>query len=108
MKVEEKELLLNEITNRLVKGLSPSAIYLFGSFASNTETEDSDIDILIEKATSKRKIDRYHSVRGLLKGLPYPFDLLIYTPSEIKDRSKDKYSVIYQALNNGKKLYEKK
>ena len=39
--------LLDEVVNRLVRGLHPERIYLFGSQARSQAGEGSDIDLLV-------------------------------------------------------------
>ena len=38
---------IEEVKNRLVKTYDPLAIYLFGSYAWGTPTEESDLDLVI-------------------------------------------------------------
>lgn len=38
---------IEEVKNRLVKTYNPIAIYLFGSYAWGSPTEDSDLDLLV-------------------------------------------------------------
>ena len=42
-----KREVIDEVKNRLVKAYDPLAIYLFGSYAWGTPTEDSDLELLI-------------------------------------------------------------
>lgn len=70
-----------------------SSAYLFGSFASNTHTEKSDIDLLIIKDTdisfTKRAIEFVD-----LFSVFSEIDILVYTPSEFdrKINSADGFS----------------
>jgi len=49
---------INEISNAIVAELQPEQIYLFGSFAKGTQTEDSDYDLcVIMPNDSKNPID---------------------------------------------------
>ncbi|MFH1619096.1 MAG: nucleotidyltransferase domain-containing protein [bacterium] len=107
MTQKQKTDIYEEIKRRLITALNPDAIYVFGSFARNTETANSDIDVLIEKETALRFQKRTSEARKLLKGLPFPFDVLVYTPQEIRGKLNDKYSAVYQAMSAGVKIYEK-
>lgn len=107
MTQEQKTGIYGEIRRRLVAALDPDAIYIFGSFARNTETTGSDIDVLIEKETTLSIQKRISEAGRLLKGLPFPFDVLVYTPQEMREKSNDKYTVVYQAVSEGVKIYEK-
>ena len=46
---------LNDLIIEIVKGYRPEKIYLFGSYANNTATDDSDIDLFIIKNTNAKK-----------------------------------------------------
>lgn len=46
--MEEVSLILEKIKNELIKEISPQAIIIFGSYARNTQNEESDIDIAIK------------------------------------------------------------
>lgn len=39
--------LIQEIKNRIVSGVHPEKIILFGSYAYGTPTKDSDVDLLV-------------------------------------------------------------
>lgn len=108
MTQEQKTGIYAEIKRRLITALNPGAIYIFGSFARDTETGNSDIDVLIEKETTLSLQKRTSEARRLLKGLPFPFDVLVYTPQEIRGKLSDKYSLVYQAVSEGIKIYEKR
>ncbi|HAR62805.1 MAG: nucleotidyltransferase domain-containing protein [Candidatus Margulisiibacteriota bacterium] len=102
-----KENLYHLIKERVVSGYDPRAIYIFGSFARGEETEMSDIDILIEKETDQKLPLRSSYVRSLLRGIAYPLDILVYTSKEINEKKNDQYSVVYNALVGGIKIYER-
>ncbi|MFA5879552.1 MAG: nucleotidyltransferase domain-containing protein [Candidatus Margulisiibacteriota bacterium] len=107
MNDKQKMKIFQKIKDILVAKINPNSIFIFGLFATNTETENSDIDILIEKETIEPFHRRSIGVRRLLKDIDFPFDLLIYSPEEIKQKRTSKYSVVYQALTKGIKIYEK-
>jgi len=49
---------IKEIIEEIVEGYQPQKIILFGSYASGTPTEDSDIDLLIIKDTNDSPRER--------------------------------------------------
>jgi hypothetical protein len=55
--------------------------YLFGSYARDQASADSDIDLIIVADSTRSFPDRFRDFVGLGNGLP-PMDLLIYTPAE--------------------------
>lgn len=107
MNNKQKDQLYQKIREAIVPKINPNAIFIFGSFATNTETQNSDVDILIEKKSNEPFHKRSVGIRRLLKDFDIPFDLLVYTPQEIQQKQKNKYSVVYQAIKNGIKIYEK-
>ena len=108
MDQQEKTNLYDTIKQKIINGYDPRSIYIFGSFARNEESDNSDIDILVEKETDQKMPHRASSVRKLLRGIAYPLDILVYTSEELRQRENDRYSVVYNALHEGKKIYERK
>lgn len=79
---------INIITDRLVRSISPSKIYLFGSFAKGTYTEDSDYDFYIivpDNSGDRISISQkaYKSLRGIRKR---PVDIVVGYESTFNDR----------------------
>src|SRR4029450_10309334 len=74
---------LQEIVHRLVTGLHPHKIVLFGSYVYGRATGDSDVDLLVIVDTHARPVDRYLRVSRLLRPRPFPLDLLVKTPGEV-------------------------
>ncbi|MDD4310360.1 MAG: nucleotidyltransferase domain-containing protein [Candidatus Cloacimonetes bacterium] len=58
--------------------------YLFGSYATDSATRNSDIDLILIYETQKRFFDRYKEFDGIYDLLAVSIDLLIYTPEEWK------------------------
>jgi len=99
--------LLDEITSRLVNGVHPLAIYLFGSAVDSKSYDPSrsDIDLLLIQETTLPYRQRYAQARSCLRKMKIPFDVLVYTPKEIQFLMKDNMSVVSQALSKGVKVY---
>lgn len=102
---------LNEIknfVNEIAEGYQPEKIYLFGSYANNTATADSDIDLLIIKNTNLKKTQRNIQVREAIKTYPYVgMDIIVYTPEELQAGMKDVVNIGKEAIKTGKLLYER-
>jgi uncharacterized protein len=97
-----------EIVNKIASGYNPEKIILFGSYALGTPGENSDVDLLVIKETDLPRPQRAVQVRKIIYGSMIPIDLLVYTPSEIEESRDNKFSFVYQVLNTGKTLYERK
>jgi predicted nucleotidyltransferase len=91
--------------------IEPETIYLFGSYAKGTSTENSDLDFLIIQKTSLPRHKRTRPLYSLDKtrkiGLPIGIDFLVYTPEEFKNKMSEPNSIVGEVLRTGKILYGK-
>ena len=87
---------------------SPQKIILFGSYAYGTPSEESDIDLLVVKPDIRSKTEEYTKIRKSLKGIRFPFDIILLTPEEYEFYSRNwKNSVAAEAREKGITLYER-
>lgn len=96
-----------DIVTKIVSGYNPEKIILFGSYATGKPTEDSDLDLMVIKATDLPRPQRTVQVRKMLYGAMVPIDLIIYTPQEIAESKDNIFSFVSEVLNTGKTLYER-
>ncbi|GAB4220700.1 MAG: hypothetical protein Kow00102_09470 [Spirochaetota bacterium] len=80
-------------------------VLLFGSYARNTQTKRSDIDIIIITETNKRFFDRYDDFNDIYNIVNNHCDLLIYTPSEWENIRQRKF--FKNILKEAKEIYVK-
>ncbi len=98
------EILIEEIA----VGYKPEKIYLFGSYAVDKPTSDSDIDLFIVKKTTKRKKERSIEVRQCIKNYPaVGLDIIVFTPEELKSSMLQIMNIGKEAVTTGKLLYER-
>jgi len=83
----------------------PDKIILFGSYAYGTPHEDSDVDLLVVMPTSNQHSQAVR-IRWRLAA-PFPLDLLVRTPKEMKWRLEEGESFTTTIVTKGKVLYEK-
>lgn len=102
------EQMLTDIANRIVTGIKPEKILLFGSYAYGQPTPDSDIDLLVIMETDARPADRVVTVSRLLRPRPFPLDILVRTPNEIEKALSDGDIFIQDIFYQGRVLYEKR
>jgi len=98
--------LIGEIVRRVLSVGNPEKIILFGSAATGEITRDSDIDLLIVEAAAKDR--RAESVRigDALRGLGFPFDVLVIS-ADWFDASKNVIGgIAYPANKYGRVIYE--
>lgn len=97
------------IIERLRPVLHKSGAYkciLFGSFAGNTATRRSDLDLMILQDTEKRFFDRHDDFQAIHDAFPnLAIDLLIYTPDELKNIQHRRF--IRDILSRGEVIYER-
>lgn len=98
---------ISEIVNKIAKGYNPDKIILFGSYANGNPNEDSDLDLFVIKDSDLPRPQRTVQVRKMLYGAKIPIDLIVYTPKEIEESKKNKYSFVFEVLNTGKTIYER-
>ena len=106
MKDRDEEI-LREVVQKIVAGYSPQKIILFGSLANGEPDENSDIDLLIVKDTTKRPIERWMELKRLLRDRNRKMSVspLVYTPKEIEERLAVKDYFIQEVLEKGEVLY---
>jgi predicted nucleotidyltransferase len=95
------------MVHRLVTGLHPRKIILFGSYVYGTPTADSDVDLLVILDTLARPVDRYLRVSRLLRPRPFPLDLLVKTPAEIAQALERNDAFMREIIAQGRVLYER-
>ena len=101
------EEVLQAMVHRLVTGLHPCKIILFGSYVYGTPTADSDVDLLVILDTPARPVDRYLRVSRLLRPRPFPLDLLVKTPKEIAQALERNDAFMREIIAQGRVLYER-
>lgn len=99
---------ISEIVKKIASGYNPEKIILFGSYASGTAAENSDIDLFVIKDSELPRPQRAVQLRKMLLGSQVPMDIIVYTPNEVNNEKDEKYSFVYEVLNSGKTVYERK
>jgi predicted nucleotidyltransferase len=92
---------------RIARELRPQKIILFGSYAYGNPTPDSDVDLLVVMQSRQTRIERYLSVCRLLRPRPFPVDILVRTPQEIRHSLQSRDFFIQEIVSRGKVLYER-
>jgi DNA polymerase sigma len=98
--------LLEQAVERLKAEFQPEEIYLFGSHAWGTPTEDSDVDLMVivpeSNEPSTRRMQRAHHC---LRGMGFSKDVLVPTRAEVDRYKHLRASLFHQVLAKGRKLY---
>ena len=98
---------IHEIVRRLVAEVGPQEIILFGSHAYGEPHADSDIDLLIIRATTEGFLERIAGTRRVASGA-HPriaFDPIVLTPQEVEQRLRAGDQFIAEIVQRGEVLY---
>ncbi len=98
---------IEELKEQFINQLMPLKIYLFGSFANGTYTEESDFDfyIIVNDAMKNLKDLTTQAYRSIRKIKKRPVDIIVGTESTFENR-KDMMLVENEVLKKGVLLYE--
>ncbi len=97
-----------EIVERIVEAVHPHRIYLFGSRAKGTETEDSDIDLLVIADMEGPRHKRSLRIRKLFPGRNFSMDVFVLKPEEFEHQRELVSSIGSIVSEEGKILYEQR
>jgi len=105
---------LNKILKKL-EAVDPRIVIIFGSYISNTLSEDSDLDLLVVLDIDRiplsydEKIKMKLNVRKAIREInrEVAIDLLVYTLPEYKEFLKSDSSFSKEIKETGKIIYEK-
>jgi len=102
----EKEL---EDIISIIRKINPEKIYLFGSYASESRDEQSDIDLIVVAPSTEPPLERRMELRRMLAEYDrrIGLDLLVYTPDEFNMLAQEPSSFISSALKQGIKIYDR-
>ena len=98
---------IKEIGERIGRDFPADRVVLFGSYASGTATEDSDVDLLVVANTSISPHRRYGAVRSLISDYPASFDIIVKTPDEYDRWRLVVNHIVYFADKYGRVVYER-
>jgi predicted nucleotidyltransferase len=99
---------LREIVRRLVQGLQPEHIILFGSHAYGEPTQASDLDIMIIVSESSEPAHRREQKAYACVGaVGVSKDLLVLTREEFEEQSQVVTSLARRVKEKGTVLYER-
>lgn len=97
--------LIRRFARQVAEYFQPDKIILFGSHAYGTPHVDSDVDILVIM-TARNQIDQAVRIDRVFDP-PFPLDLIVRTPRNMKWRLEEGDSFLREIVTRGKVLYEK-
>ena len=93
------------VVNRLIEGLNPEKIILFGSYAYGKPRVDSDLDVLVVKSSDERPTILTAMAYRSVLGKKFPMDILVRTPQWLEQRIKIGDSFVQEIIARGQVLY---
>ncbi len=97
--------LIRRFARNVAERFQPDKIILFGSHAYGTPHEDSDVDILVIMP-ARNQIDQAVKI-SLAIDPPFPLDIIVRTPHNMKWRLAEGDSFLREITGQGRVLYEK-
>ncbi len=95
-----------EICRRIVAGINPEKIILFGSYAWGTPHQNSDLDLfVIVPSSDQPAYRRARAVYRCLREIAVPIDIIVQTRDEVARSSRVVTSLSRKVLEEGTVLY---
>ena len=95
---------VQQIVDELVKNYQPEKIIMFGSRVTGKTHEWSDVDLIAIKKTDKKFRDRIREASSSFRHV-LPVDVIVYTPEEFEQMSKENRFVREEILGKGQVIY---
>lgn len=96
---------IRRFARQVAEHFQPDKIILFGSYAYGTPHDCSDVDILVIMP-ARNQLDQAFKIHSTLLP-PFPLDLLVRTPANMKWRLEEGDLFHTEIVSKGKVLYEK-
>jgi predicted nucleotidyltransferase len=99
--------LIEEIVQRVLSVSQPERIILYGSAATGSMNRDSDIDLLVIEPSPADARQRSVRIRRALRGLGYPFDIVVIATQWFEETKNVVGGLAYPANKYGRVIYER-
>src|SRR3954454_4483000 len=96
---------IRRFARQVAERFQPEKIILFGSYAYGTPHDDSDVDILVVMP-ARSQLGIATRIEIAIAS-PFPLDIIVRTPKEMKWRLEERESFLTEVTTKGKILYEK-
>ena len=97
---------IDTVVQKIVQAFHPKKVILFGSYAYGKPSVDSDVDLLIIAESTERPAQRAIRVVKQLLDVPFPMDVLVRTPQEVRQRLQINDCFMREIVEQGQVLYE--
>jgi len=96
---------IRDLGRRIARKFHPRRIVLFSSYAEGRPSPDSDVDLLVVLPHEGKAMEKSVEIR-LATRPPFPLDLLVRTPEQVRKRLAMGDTFLRDILEQGKVLYE--
>lgn len=96
---------IEEFGQRIGLEFHANKVVLFGSYASGSATQHSDVDLLVIIPFEGKSIDQSVQIRMKLRP-QFPVDILVRTPQSLQERIQMGDPFLRDIIEEGKVLYE--
>ena len=97
---------LEKIVAEIVRLAHPDRVILFGSAATDSMTEDSDLDLLVVEPEVPDSRQEGLRLRAALTDMPVPIDVVVMSRERFEETKNVIGGLAYPAHKYGKTLYE--
>lgn len=97
--------IIQELVARIVDGFKPQRIILFGSYASDMPSPESDVDLLVVMETPLRETQQALMIRQHINPL-FGVDILVYKPTRLEERLRLGDSFLKEIIAKGIVVHE--
>lgn len=98
---------IQAVVTRIVARADPEQVIVIGSYAKGTATDASDLDLVVVCDTQLPLSRRAADVRPLVGSLLIPVDIHVFTPEEVREYGKEKYSFLHTVVKTGRIVYQR-
>ncbi len=96
---------IRAVARKIGRQLRPKKVILFGSYAYGHPNLDSDVDLFVIMPSRRHPCERAAEVSRLIDPRPFPVDILVRTPKEVRRRLSLGDPFIQEVMSRGKVLY---
>jgi predicted nucleotidyltransferase len=109
--IEINDAVLNEMAHAIAEEVRPEKVIVFGSFAQNTSSSKSDVDLLVIErepfGKGRSRLAELARIRSALRNFRIPKDILLYSEADIVELQSLPGHIVHECLRDGRVLYER-
>ena len=93
------------VVGQIVARFHPQKVILFGSYADGSQTEDSDVDLLVVMEAAEQPLHAAARIAAAIDH-PFPLDIVVWTPARLNESLERKGAFVTGVMEQGVVLYE--